>query len=545
MSEEFSIGIDLGTTYSCLAYIDDNNEPVVERNYEHEDTTPSVILFNDVGEKLVGSSAKDMFLMYSSDRFVLDIKRKMGTDYSVDIDGIRYTPPTLSGLILRKLLKDFEENHGLDEGSVKSAVITVPAYFGQEEREATVNAGRIAGLEEVTLLNEPTAAAICFGFGNNQGGPKKVLVYDLGGGTFDVTVLQIDGKSFTAIATDGQRLMGGKDWDAALKQIIIGKIAEMSGLSENEIEADNDIMEALVLDSEDLKKRLSTSESTRGTMTIGGRKVTYTVTREEFEDATRHLIDSTADTVEEVLNSKNLTVGDIDAFLLVGGSSRMPQVKSVIGARFPGANIKIYDPDQSIAKGAAVYCKSRDVLSDAKAEIKQQMDAQQTAPADETEMASRVDEVAMSTDDAIVVHNVLSKSLGVKAGDGNGNEYISNIVFRDVTLPLVENRTYYPYVDGQLSVEVEIFENSARNNEDGMRVELADATLVGSFPMKLPEDVTKNTPINIRFTVNDDGMVFAYVECKDQHAEYNLKTKTSMTDEEIRKYRGIVEHGLI
>ena len=545
MSEEFSIGIDLGTTYSCLAYIDDNNEPVVERNYEHEDTTPSVILFNDVGEKLVGSSAKDMFLMYSSDRFVLDIKRKMGTDYSVDIDGIRYTPPTLSGLIHRKLLKDFEENHGLDEGSVKSAVITVPAYFGQEEREATVNAGRIAGLEEVTLLNEPTAAAICFGFGNNQGGPKKVLVYDLGGGTFDVTVLQIDGKSFTAIATDGQRLMGGKDWDAALKQIIIGKIAEMSGLSEGEIEADNDIMEALVLDSEDLKKRLSTSESTRGTMTIGGRKVTYTVTREEFEDATRHLIDSTADTVEEVLDSKNLTVGDIDAFLLVGGSSRMPQVKSVIGARFPGANIKIYDPDQSIAKGAAVYCKSRDVLSDAKAEIKQQMDAQQTAPADETEMASRVDEVAMSTDDAIVVHNVLSKSLGVKAGDGNGNEYISNIVFRDVTLPLVENRTYYPYVDGQLSVEVEIFENSARNNEDGMRVELADATLVGSFPMKLPEDVTKNTPINIRFTVNDDGMVFAYVECKDQHAEYNLKTKTSMTDEEIRKYRGIVEHGLI
>ncbi|MBQ1463142.1 MAG: Hsp70 family protein [Candidatus Methanomethylophilus sp.] len=545
MSEEYSIGIDLGTTYSCLAYIDDNNEPVVERNYEHEDTTPSVILFNDVGEKLVGSSAKDMFLMYSSDRFVLDIKRKMGTDYSVDIDGIRYTPPTLSGLILRKLLKDFEENHGLDEGSVKSAVITVPAYFGQEEREATVNAGRIAGLEEVTLLNEPTAAAICFGFGNNQGGPKKVLVYDLGGGTFDVTVLQIDGKSFTAIATDGQRLMGGKDWDAALKQIIIGKIAEMSGLSEDEIEADSDIMEALVLDSEDLKKRLSTSESTRGTMTIGGRKVTYTVTREEFEDATRHLIDSTADTVEEVLNSKNLTVGDIDAFLLVGGSSRMPQVKSVISTRFPGANIKIYDPDQSIAKGAAVYCKSRDVLSDAKAEIKQQMDAQQTAPADETEMASRVDEVAMSTDDAIVVHNVLSKSLGVKAGDGNGNEYISNIVFRDVTLPLVENRTYYPYVDGQLSVEVEIFENSARNNEDGMRVELADATLVGSFPMKLPEDVTKNTPINIRFTVNDDGMVFAYVECKDQHAEYNLKTKTSMTDEEIRKYRGIVEHGLI
>ena len=544
MSEEYSIGIDLGTTYSCLAYIDDSGEPVVEKSYEQEDTTPSIILFNDVGEKIVGRQAKDMFLMYSNDRIVQNIKREMGTDYSVDIDGVRYTPTALSGMILRKLLKDFEDAHGLEEGEIKRAVITVPAYFGHEEREATTNAGLVAGLDDVVLLNEPTAAAICFGFGNNEGAPKKILVYDLGGGTFDVTILQIDGKSFTAIATDGQRALGGKDWDAMMKTIIVSKIAEMSGLSEEEIEADSDVMDRLIIDSEDLKKRLSTSESTRGTMIIGGRKVIYSVTREEFEAATRSLLETTVDTVENAMASKNLTVGDIDAFLLVGGSSRMPQVQAAIAERFPGANIKIYDPDQSIAKGAAVFCRSADVLRDAGTRIEEEIQ-EGSAPANEVEVARKMDEVALNTDDAIVVHNVLSKSFGIKAGDGNGNEYVSNIVFRNVTLPIVENKTYYPNVDGQLSIDVEIYENSALSNDDGLRVDLADANMVGSFPMKLPEDVTQNTPINIRFTVSDDGMLSAYVECKNQHTEYELRTKTSMSEEEIKKYRGLIERDLI
>ncbi|MCQ2078813.1 MAG: Hsp70 family protein [archaeon] len=540
MSEEYSIGIDLGTTYSCLSYIDDNGEPVVEKSYEQEETVPSVILFNDVGEKIVGSSAKDMILMYPQDRIILNIKRQMGTDYSVDIDGIRYTPPSLSALILKKLLKDFEEAHGLDEGDVKKAVITVPAYFGHEEREATTNAGRIAGLDEVILLNEPTAAAVCFGFGNTEGESKKVLVYDLGGGTFDVTILQIDGKSFTAIATDGQRLLGGKDWDDALKSIIISKIAEMSGLTEDEIEADPEVMERLIADSEELKKRLSTSESTRGTMSVGGRRVIYSVSREEFEDATRALIETTVDTVEDTLKSKGLTVNDIDAFLLVGGSSRMPQVESAILRRFPEARIKLYDPDQSVAKGAAVFCRSSNLLKDIEEKIVEETQ-EGDAPADEAVISQKIDEVAKDVEDTIIVHNVLSKSFGIKVGDGAGNEYVSNIVYRNIQLPIVENKTYYPNVDGQLSIDVEIYENAAQNDDNGIRVELADSNLVGSFSMKLPEDVTAKTPIQVRFTVSNDGMLSAYVECNEQHTDYTLKTKTSMSEEEIRKYRGLIE----
>jgi molecular chaperone DnaK len=536
MNEEYNIGIDLGTTYSCLAYIDDSGNPVVEKNYEQEDTTPSVILFNDVGETIVGSSAKDMILMYNSDRFIVDVKRKMGSDYTVEIDGIRHTPTTLSGIILSKLIKDFEYAHGLDNGEVTKAVITVPAYFGQEEREATVNAGKIAGLQNVTILNEPTAAAICFGFGNNDGESKKVLVYDLGGGTFDVTVLQIDGKSFTAIATDGERFLGGKDWDEALKRILIPKIAEMSGLTDEEIEADSDIMDKLIIDAEDLKKRLSTSESTRGTMSIGGRRVIYTVTREEFEEATKPLLNSTLDIVAATLDSKNLTVEDIDAFLLVGGSSKMPQVKNAISERFPGAVVKLYDPEQSIAKGAAVYSRSVNVMHDAGTRIDED-----NAPADAHEKSRMLDEIAKETEDAIVVHNVLSKSFGVKVQDESGNEYVSNIIFRNETLPIVNTKTYRPRVDGQISIDVEIYEDNARNVDEEMRTDLAEANLIGSFSMKLPEDVTTSTPIKIRFTVNDDGLITAYVECLNEHTDYQLKTKITMSEDEIAKYRSIVE----
>ncbi len=543
MDEEYDIGIDLGTTYSCLAYIGDDGTPIVSKNYEQDDTTPSVILFNDVGETLVGTPAKDLMLMYPSDRFVLDIKRKIGQDYSLDIDGRIFTPASLSALILKKLIKDFENNRGLDEGTVKKAVITVPAYFGYTEREATVNAGRIAGLDEVTIINEPTAAAICFGYANNAGGPKKVLVYDLGGGTFDVTVLEIDGKHFNAIATDGKRLLGGKDWDEALKHIIITKISEMSGLSESELEADSDIMDRLIQESEDMKKRLSTSESTRGTMNVGGRKVIYTVTRKEFEEATRDLIESTVDVVQKVLDEHGLKLSELDSFLLVGGSSKMPQVHSAIAERFPEANVKLFDPDQSVAKGAAIYSRSQSLLEDISDGVKLRTKVGD-APADIAEVSKAVDEAAANVKNAIVVHNVLSKTFGIKVSDESGNDYVSNIVFRDVTLPIVDNKTFYPFVDGQPSIEVDIYENNAYKNDDGLRVDILDSNLVGSFPMQLPDDVTKNTPINVRFSVGNDGMLSAYVECKNEHTEYQLKTKTFMNEEEIRNCRRLIERDL-
>lgn len=521
MSEEFILGIDLGTTYSCMAYMDDEGDPVVEKNFEQEDTTPSVILFNENGEIIVGSPAKDMAIMYPLERVVTAIKRQIGTDYEVDIDGDRYTPVTLSAAILRKMINDFSDNHGIE---VKKAVITCPAYFGQTEREATKNAGLVAGLEDVTIINEPTAAAISFGFGAAGEDKKKVMVYDLGGGTFDVTVLEIEGNAFTAIATDGERLLGGKDWDQALTKIIKQKVCEENGLEESDLDDDDDVKQSLILDSETIKKRLSSAESTKGTLTVGGTKAVYTITRDEFEAATTPLMQTTLEIIERTLASKELSIDDIDDVILVGGSSRMPQVKNGIMERFPSANVRVFDPDQSIAKGAAIFAK-----------------AHNWDGADAFVAAAVAGEEYVAAEGEITVHNVLSKSFGIKAMYDDGREMISNLIFRNEKLPIVATKTYYPIDDGQSSIKVEIYENSAQNEEAGKRIELIDGYDVGEFEMDLPDGVTRSTPISVKFVATDEGILVAYVDCMSQHTEYQLQNKLQMSADDIKNSQGLME----
>ena len=515
------IGIDLGTTYSCLAYIDEEGDPVVEKNFEQEDTTPSVILFNENGEIIVGSPAKDMAIMYPIERVVNAIKRQIGTDYEVDIDGDKYTPVTLSAAILRKMINDFNDNHGTE---VKRAVITCPAYFGQNEREATKTAGKVAGLDDVTVINEPTAAAISFGFGAEGMGKRRVMVYDLGGGTFDVTILEIDGKAFTAVATDGERLLGGKDWDQVLTKIIKRKVCEENSIDESELEDDDDVKQSLILDSETIKKRLSSAESTKGTLTVGGKKVVYTITRAEFEAATAPLMQTTLDIIERALASKNFTIADIDDVVLVGGSSRMPQVKDGISGKYPDASVKVFDPDQSIAKGAAIFSKwhNWDIEEDFVA-------------------AAAAGETYVPKEGEITVHNVLSKSFGIKANYDDGKEMISNIIFRNEVLPIVSTKTYFPMDDGQTSIKVEIYENSASNNEEGKRIETIDGYSVGEFEMDLPEGVTRSTPITVKFVATDEGILVSHIDCMSQHTEYQLQNKLQMSDSEIKESQGLME----
>jgi len=514
---DYSIGIDLGTTYSCLAFIDEDGDPVVEKNFEQEDTTPSVILFNENGEIIVGSPAKDMSVMYPPERIITSIKRQMGTDYTVNIDGETYNPIMLSAVILRKIINDFNENHGCE---IKKAVITCPAYFGQNERDATKTAGTIAGLEDVTVINEPTAAAISFGFGNAGDGKKRVLVYDLGGGTFDVTILEIDGASFTAVATDGERFLGGKDWDAVISNIIKQKISEETGIDKDVLDENEDVRQTLVNDSETIKKRLSTAESTKGTLTVDGQKVVFTVTRDEFESASSGLIQTTIEIIDRVLASKDYTMGDIDDVVLVGGSSRMPQVKNAIVAKYPDAKINIFDPDQSVAKGAAIFAKSNAVMPDA---------------------AATAAGVAPTVEGAINVHNVLSKTFGIKAVYEDGSEMISNIIFRNEVLPIESVKTYYPVDDGQNTIMVEIYEDAAFNDDNGKKTDIIEGAPVGNFMMELPVDVTKNTPITVKFTATNEGILIASVDCMEQHSEYQIENDMTMSADEINRSMGLMD----
>lgn len=507
MKEDYCIGIDLGTTYSCLAYIDGEGNPVVEKNFEQEDTTPSVVLFNENGEIIVGSPAKDMAVMYPANRTIASVKRQMGTDYKVNIDGDVYTPVTLSAAILKKMINDFNEAHGCD---VKKAVITCPAYFGQNERDSTKYAGKIAGLEDVTIINEPTAAAISFGYGGD-GSKKRVIVYDLGGGTFDVTILEIEGNSFTAVATDGERLLGGKDWDKALASLIKNKVSQSSGISIEEIEEDKDAAVMLDLDAESIKKRLTTAESTRGTLIIGGIKTVYSVTRGEFESITAPLLNRTLEIIDSVLASKAFTLDDIDDIILVGGSSRMPQIKNGISAKYPSAKVRLFDPDRSIAKGAAIFARSKEL------NYSDKVDAQK-----------------------LTVKNVLSKTFGIRV-DFNGKEMISNIIYRNETLPIESIKLYYPIEDGQPSVLVEIFENSTLRSDNVLRTELIDGNSVGEFEMALPDGITINTPIKVTFRAADDGTITAEVECMSQVKKYNLKSDLSITENEVETSQGLIE----
>jgi molecular chaperone DnaK len=526
MAEKYLIGIDLGTTYSCLAYIDENGEPVVEKNFEQEDTTPSVILFNDNGEIIIGSPAKDMSMMYAPERTIAAIKRHIGTDYEVDIDGDKYTPVTLSASILKKMINDFNDNHGCD---IKKAVIGCPAYFGQKERDATKTAGKVAGLEEVTLINEPTAAAISFGLGSD-GSKKRVLVYDLGGGTFDVTVLEIEGQSFTAVSTDGERLLGGKDWDAIITKLIKQKVMTDAGVEEYELDEDDEVKQSLVLDSETIKKRLSTAESTKGTLNVGGKKVVYTITREEFENASAPLMQTTLDIIERTLTSKKFTIKDINTVLLVGGSSRMPQVKNGITKKYPTADIKIFDPDQSVAKGAAIFAKSAAWGADGTSKVAEP----------KLDNSGKVIEAPVAAGE-ISVHNVLSKSFGIKVTYDDDSEKISNIIFRNEVLPIVKINTYYPQEDNQTSIKVEIYENSAYNKEEGKKVDLIEGYPVGDFEMELPENVTRDTPITVKFVATDEGILIAYVDCLEVHTEYQLQNKLQMSDAEVNQAQGLMD----
>lgn len=565
-NSDIKVGIDLGTTYSCIAYLDGEGKPQVCKSLYGSDTTPSVVYFRDDGDVLVGETAVDESLAFDPERAARGVKGHMGTDWRFSVDGKDYTPVNISAVILRRMLDDIEE---LQATHVKKAVITCPAYFGQRERDATKEAGLEAGLEDVRILNEPTAAAISFGFGHEEDGKKRVLVYDLGGGTFDVTVLDIDGKRFTAIATDGEMKLGGMMWDEELYNIIVKKLAVSCGMPEEEVMTEAADSQKLLHDAETAKKRLSTNVSVRGAFTTSkGVRGSYTVTRKEFEDATRPLIETTVDIVRRTLESKNIDPHSIDAFLLVGGSSKMPQVKDALKEAFPDNDINVYDPDQSVAKGAALFSgysfEEKVVEEAAPAAVKKPSEApaQAAAPAaapsegvaaapageaetivvedaSEPESIPQTDGEEVPDDKQIIVHNVLSKTFGIKVTDEKKNEYISNIIFRNEVLPISKAKIYYPVDEGQKTVSIEIYENLADTGTG--RTELVEGTSVGEFQVNLPDGINRSTEVRVKFTASDEGILTASADCLDTHKECEIKCSFQTTEEERQLSKGLIE----
>ncbi|MGQ9889111.1 MAG: Hsp70 family protein, partial [Aggregatilineales bacterium] len=341
-------GIDLGTTYSVIAYIDQYNRPTVIPNAAGDRTTPSVVQFAGA-ERIVGKEAKNNVALYP-DSTVQMIKRYMGSSsYTFIYEGVTYTPEEISSYILRKLVQDAEQYTGL---TISDVVITCPAYFGIPEREATARAGAIAGLNVRSIINEPTAAAIAYGV--NEQGDQVVLVYDLGGGTFDVTLIEIKDGNITVVATDGDHFLGGRNWDEAIVTYLASEWQRETGSPDDPTDS-LETLEDLLLKAEVAKQTLTTRAQTDVRVVHNGLTARVTLTRDKFDELTQHLLDRTIELTRQALaEAAKRGYTRFDQLLLVGGATRMPQVAARLLREF-NVEPRIYEPDEAVAKGAAIY----------------------------------------------------------------------------------------------------------------------------------------------------------------------------------------------
>lgn len=348
------VGIDLGTTNSCIAVMEGENVTIIP-NSEGARTTPSVVAFTKEGERLVGQLAKRQAIV-NADNTIMSIKRHMGSDYTVTIEGKKYTPQEISAMILQKMKHDAEDYLGTE---VKKAVITVPAYFTDAQRQATKDAGAIAGLDVLRIINEPTAAALAYG--ENKSGDHKILVFDLGGGTFDVSLLDVGDGVFEVLATRGDNHLGGDDWDMKIVQWMVAEFKKEQGI---DLSADKMAMQRLREAAEKAKIELSSMMETTISLPFitadatGPKHLEMKLSRAKFEDLTADLLERVVAPVKNALSDSGLNASQIDKILLVGGSSRMPAVQAKVKELLGKEPTKGINPDECVAPARPFRARS-------------------------------------------------------------------------------------------------------------------------------------------------------------------------------------------
>ncbi|ABG86480.1 molecular chaperone DnaK [Clostridium perfringens] len=482
------IGIDLGTTNSCVAVME-GGEPVVITNSEGARTTPSVVSFQANGERLVGQVAKRQAIT-NPEKTIMSIKRHMGTDYKVNIDGKDYTPQEISAMILQKLKADAEAYLG---EKVTEAVITVPAYFNDAERQATKDAGRIAGLDVKRIINEPTAASLAYGL-DKMDSAHKILVYDLGGGTFDVSILDLGDGVFEVVSTNGDARLGGDDFD----QRIIDYIAE-DFKAQNGIDLRQDKMALQRLKEAAEKAKIELSSSTQTLINLpfitadatGPKHIDMTLTRAKFNELTHDLVERTIDIMKEALKSGNVSLNDIDKVILVGGSTRIPAVQEAV-KNFTGKEpSKGVNPDECVAMGAAIQAG---VLT---GDVKD-----------------------------VLLLDVTPLTLGIETLGGVATPLIE----RNTTIPARKSQIFSTAADNQTSVEIHVVQ--------GERQMAADNKTLGRFTLSGIAPAPRGIPqIEVAFDIDANGIVkvSATDKATGKEANITITASTNLSDAEIDK----------
>lgn len=510
-------GIDLGTTYSCIATLDRNGNPEVVRNQaDASDTLASAVFFESADNVVIGNSAKDM-VETDGERVVQFVKREIGKPNArtYEFDGKTYTPVEISALILGRLKQMVEEQGG----SVDDVVITCPAYFGLEERNATKKAGELAGMNVLNLINEPTAAALSYCARQFQE-ERTILVYDLGGGTFDVTIVKMslvmnaDGnevQKVTVITTGGNDELGGKDWDDKLFDHILQACCDENGLTPDEIDVETrQLIRSRV---ETTKKKLSNAETAKVKIHVNGAMTTINISREEFENLTSDKVAQTMTYVEDTLQKAGNI--EIDTVLLVGGSTFMPMIRNAVEARFPG-KVQIEDPDRAVAKGAAI-CASMLVE-----------EAEGSAPApvgggNDSEVGNTTETTGPQASHAgsglstsFVVEDQTPRSFGPGVLNEAGDYIIDNIIKMGEIMPATAVKTYYTAADNMVKIVLRAFENMSQDDsltpcvnnmgEPQQTDPAHNVKLLGELEMLLPPNTKKGSPIEVTFQVDAVGV---------------------------------------
>ena len=489
------IGIDLGTTNSCVAVIE-GDTPTVITNKEGYRTTPSVVAFTKSKERIVGDAAKRQAAV-NSDRTIFSIKRHMGTDYRKKIDGKYYTPQEISAFILMKLKEDAEDFLGQP---VTDAVVTVPAYFTDAQRQATKDAGKIAGLNILRIINEPTSAALAYGLDNGMA--QKVLVYDLGGGTFDVSVIDIGDNVIEVLATSGDNHLGGDDFDERIVNYLVEQFKISDGIN---LSKDVSAMQRLREEAEKAKKELSSSVTTNINLPFiamskdGPHHIDITLSRQTFNELTADLVDRTITPVENALHDAGLSKTDINMVLLVGGSTRIPavadKVRQLMGKE-PSRNL---NPDECVALGAAVQG----------GKLGNQLQAGSAAS-------------------EIILMDVTPMSLSIETMGG----IASRLIERNTTIPTRHSQIFTTAGNFQTSVDIKVFQ--------GERKFTRDNKLLGNFRLNGIKRAMAGVPqIEVTFDIDVNGIV--NVSAKDlgtgREQRITITSSSNMTEEEIAKAR--------
>ncbi|HHW94370.1 MAG TPA: molecular chaperone DnaK [Mogibacterium sp.] len=482
------IGIDLGTTNSCVAVLE-GGEPTVITNAEGARTTPSVVAFTDKGERLVGETAKRQAIT-NPDRTISSIKRHMGESYSVEIDGRKYTPQDISAMILTKLKTDAEAYLG---EKVEGVVVTVPAYFSDAQKQATKDAGTIAGLDVKRVINEPTAAALAYGLDKTDGN-QKILVYDLGGGTFDVSILELGDGVFEVLATNGDTRLGGDDFDNELVNFLADSFKKENGI---DLREDKMALQRLKEAAEKAKKELSSAQNTKVNLPFitvsqaGPLHMDMDVTRARFEQLTKHLVERTIEPMNKAMADAGVTSGDISKVILVGGSTRIPAVQEAVQKVTGKEPFKGINPDECVAIGAAIQAG---VLT---GEVKD-----------------------------VLLLDVTPLSLSIETLGG----VATRLIERNTTIPTKKSQIFSTAADNQTTVDIHVMQGEREMANGNITLGRFQLTGIAPAPRGIPQ-------IEVTFDIDANGIV--NVSAKDlgtgKEQKITITSSTKLSEEEINQ----------